>query len=443
MDKKKIGCFLKELRQEKKLTQEQMVEEYSTFLGLIEAITTATISKWERGESFPDMSNLKDLAKFFNVSVDEIFNGEREKTEDYKKKYFIYNNDWLTKNATEDKAIDLWELRNRQELEVEQKFNELLGKLVKNTLNVSEEKEFDFICSHFYALKDKVSLEEGKFRIRKECALMHKSSYNEKLWEAYKFFKYDRKLKFYYDICDAVLTDKTIIAERIKNTNDLEKDILLAFVQKNNFSDPHGQRSKEQFFKVYGIDYDVEKLTKEIIRVLIENGANLNDCLLGYYSKGRAKRNVLDILEKGYNQYKKPILISVRNNGKHSYYLIENTKKNRKLSYYDYQCIFDIDENILDELEQKLYNGERDFIDEWESWNGIEKIKDEEFGENEETLLELSEEHIEHIISNLSYQEYVKHKDEEKTKALLNDLDVLPLKEIREKYFTREEQNYE
>ena len=205
MDKKKIGCFLKELRQEKKLTQEQMVEEYSTFLGLIEAITTATISKWERGESFPDMSNLKDLAKFFNVSVDEIFNGEREKTEDYKKKYFIYNNDWLTKNETEDKAIDLWELRNRQELEVEQKFNELLGKLVKNTLTVSEEKEFDFICSHFYALKDKVSLEEGKFRIRKECALMYKSSYNEKLWEAYKYFKYDRKLKFYYDICDAIV----------------------------------------------------------------------------------------------------------------------------------------------------------------------------------------------------------------------------------------------
>ena len=46
MDKIKIGNFLKELRLEKNLTQEKMVEQYSDFLGLREVVSTATISKW-------------------------------------------------------------------------------------------------------------------------------------------------------------------------------------------------------------------------------------------------------------------------------------------------------------------------------------------------------------------------------------------------------------
>ena len=302
MDKKKIGQFLKHLRQEKKLSQEGLVQEFSNFVGIEEVVSVATISKWERGESFPDISNLEDLAAFFDVSIDEMFNGEREKTENYERKYFIFDNNWAScyipenteemvklwgldeQNSniwkkTNKQGLNLWAIRQQQELDIEKNFQKLLGKLVENTLSTTEEKEFDFICTHFYSLKDEMILEEVKFQIRKQCALMHKSSFDEKYWEAYKFFDYDKKLKFYYDICDAVLTDKNVIAERIKNTIDFEKDILLAFVQKNSFYDPHGEMSKEQFLRVYDIEYDIEKLTKEIIKVLIENGACLHDAL--------------------------------------------------------------------------------------------------------------------------------------------------------------------
>ncbi len=59
-----IGDNIRALRKSKDVTQEQLAE----FLG----ISNAAISKWERGETYPDISLLPVLAKFFNVSIDEL-----------------------------------------------------------------------------------------------------------------------------------------------------------------------------------------------------------------------------------------------------------------------------------------------------------------------------------------------------------------------------------
>ena len=75
MDQRKIGAFLKELRKEKGITQEQMAEE----LG----VSGRTISRWETGSNMPDISLLVEIAEFFDVSVPEIIKGER-KSEDMK-----------------------------------------------------------------------------------------------------------------------------------------------------------------------------------------------------------------------------------------------------------------------------------------------------------------------------------------------------------------------
>lgn len=432
MDKKKVSEFLKQLRQERNLSQEGFVEEFSKFLNCEEVITVATVSKWERGESFPDINNLKDLARFYNVSMDEIFNGEREEIEDYTKKYFIYNNDWCDKYNPDD----LWEIRNKQEQEIELKFDELLGKLVKNILTVSEEKEFDFICDNFYYLKDKLTIEEVKFQVRKQCALMHKSNFNEKLWEAYKFFDYDKKIDFFKDLCDNVFDGGAkIIGERIKNSPDFQKDVLLAFVQKNNITHRYGKSPNKLFFKQYGIEYDEEKLTKQVIRLLIENGACLNDALLGYYVRSKTKRNVLDMLEKGYYQYKKPILVAVFEDSKYSYYLIKNTEKNRELYDTDY-AMYDIKEDILPDLEKRLYNGETEFFDEHEYWHGIEDVNNFETCRYE--ILQEGIFYVTETINKMSYSDYYKCRKFDATKELLKDLDVLSLSQIREKYFTLE-----
>lgn len=70
MDQKKIGSFLKNLRKEKELTQEQLAEHFN--------VSNRTISRWETGSNMPDLSLLIELADFYDVEIREIINGERK-----------------------------------------------------------------------------------------------------------------------------------------------------------------------------------------------------------------------------------------------------------------------------------------------------------------------------------------------------------------------------
>ncbi len=70
MDQVKIGVFLKELRKEKKLTQEQLAEKLN--------VSNRTVSRWETGSNMPDIGMLVEIAGFFDVSIPEIINGERK-----------------------------------------------------------------------------------------------------------------------------------------------------------------------------------------------------------------------------------------------------------------------------------------------------------------------------------------------------------------------------
>lgn len=70
MDQQKVGSFLRELRKEKNLTQEQLAEVLD--------VSGRTVSRWETGSNMPDISLLVELADFYDVSIPEIMNGERK-----------------------------------------------------------------------------------------------------------------------------------------------------------------------------------------------------------------------------------------------------------------------------------------------------------------------------------------------------------------------------
>ena len=67
-EQEKLGNFIKEIRQKNNLTQKELADK----LG----ITYQAVSKWERGLNMPDKIIIKQIAKEFNVSIEDIFNGE-------------------------------------------------------------------------------------------------------------------------------------------------------------------------------------------------------------------------------------------------------------------------------------------------------------------------------------------------------------------------------
>jgi len=70
VDQKKIGLFLKKLRQEKNMTQEVLAEKLN--------VSNRTVSRWETGKNMPDISLLVELSELYHVSIPEIVDGERK-----------------------------------------------------------------------------------------------------------------------------------------------------------------------------------------------------------------------------------------------------------------------------------------------------------------------------------------------------------------------------
>ena len=71
MDQQKIGKFLKHLRKNKELTQEQLAEHF--------CVSPRTISRWENGNNMPDVDILVRLADFYEVDIRELIEGKKKK----------------------------------------------------------------------------------------------------------------------------------------------------------------------------------------------------------------------------------------------------------------------------------------------------------------------------------------------------------------------------
>lgn len=78
MDQIKIGKFIADERKRKGYTQKQLSEKLE--------ISDKTISKWERGNGFPEVSLLLPLCNELEITVNELLSGERVSEEDYQKK---------------------------------------------------------------------------------------------------------------------------------------------------------------------------------------------------------------------------------------------------------------------------------------------------------------------------------------------------------------------
>ena len=76
-----IGTFISAKRKEKGLTQ----EELASYLG----VSKPAVSKWESGQSYPDILTLPVLASFFNTSVDELLGYEAQMTKEEARRLYV------------------------------------------------------------------------------------------------------------------------------------------------------------------------------------------------------------------------------------------------------------------------------------------------------------------------------------------------------------------
>ena len=73
MDKVELGMKLREARNKAGFTQEQLAEKIG--------VTSKSISRWENGNTMPDVTMIPAIASFFGVSTDELFDFNLFETE--------------------------------------------------------------------------------------------------------------------------------------------------------------------------------------------------------------------------------------------------------------------------------------------------------------------------------------------------------------------------
>lgn len=82
MDVQKVGAQISSLRKSKAITQNELGERVG--------VSFQAVSKWERGETLPDVSLLPDIANVLETSIDNILIGG-EKQIEYKGKITVLN----------------------------------------------------------------------------------------------------------------------------------------------------------------------------------------------------------------------------------------------------------------------------------------------------------------------------------------------------------------
>jgi transcriptional regulator with XRE-family HTH domain/DNA-directed RNA polymerase subunit RPC12/RpoP len=75
MDQKITGNFIAELRRERSLTQRELADKL--------LISDKTVSKWEQGRGFPDVSLMLPLCEILGITVNELLSGKRLQRDEY------------------------------------------------------------------------------------------------------------------------------------------------------------------------------------------------------------------------------------------------------------------------------------------------------------------------------------------------------------------------
>lgn len=95
-----LGEKLKSLRKEKNVSQEKLAQYLN--------ISFQAVSKWETAATFPDISLLPDIARFFGITIDELLQAEKLDEKVLCREYEAKANE-MFRNGKREELIFLWQ----------------------------------------------------------------------------------------------------------------------------------------------------------------------------------------------------------------------------------------------------------------------------------------------------------------------------------------------
>ena len=173
-----IGANIKRLRTEKNITQEQLSAAMN--------VTCAAVSKWERGETYPDITLLQPLAYYFGVTLDELMGYNQEKIQaEIDEIIAQYRQHWKDKKGREiivkayrDYPNDYWIMHYYM-------WN-VGGDLADNdpAVLIEHKDEFRAICEKILNGCTEESLRRGAWNMR--AKILHAEGKTEEALDIYK-----------------------------------------------------------------------------------------------------------------------------------------------------------------------------------------------------------------------------------------------------------------
>lgn len=361
---KRVGNFIRELRKEKKLSQEELAQKLcDRYL----QTTAKTVSDWEVGKTLPEIEKIEELCKILGVTMDELMDGERSDDINLLEKYSILDKPKIDE-LLKDKTFNYFNKLQEQYMLVFETMNCLLNTRIDREFTYKEEKEFSFLVNHFYQTTEYCDKYASKVIKNPYIKLKHairnllKQAENlekdEIVWEIRKFINpiEDIDIRFFFS-GDSAPEKNSIIDKRFKSLEFWQKDMILATIQS---VDPiydwsqSGSRNLKRYEEQTGKKYDMEQEIRGMIKYLIDNGACINENYLNFYRIIRDEKRIIDRVEELYDLCKKPLDFYFQSDGKDKHYKAESTPKNRFLS--NYILLYSLNNSFNERSEEEWFN---------------------------------------------------------------------------------------
>jgi transcriptional regulator with XRE-family HTH domain len=282
-DMKSIGRKIAACRRQKNLTQMELADLLN--------ISFQAVSNWERGETMPDVSKLPELAKIFQVSIDEIL-GNQQSTKIIEK---------VIEGNPLDNEISLEDFKSVAPL---LKPNQI-GEISKGIGNIDHIEEIiDYLPFVSIEVADKIAQKciDSDQLMLDECIPFVSRDYADRLvLKAMEKGYILRDLVRAFPFVDRETADKII--EKYIDEKQIMLDECVPFISRE-YADKLAIKALEEGYTLKDLVNAFPFISREtadrIIEKCIEEGSIMLDKCLPFISREYADKLVLKALEKGY-----------------------------------------------------------------------------------------------------------------------------------------------